>query len=353
MNKRAPLFLLVCCLAWIYSVSIGTSQVEPRQPHTFLKEHVGFTDAEFRQLEQGKVVAKVLETDEETEVAVFGIVWVEAPIDSFVRWQRDIEHFESGDAVKAIKKISNPPQLSDFDKLTFPAEDLDAIQKCKIGDCEVKVGAEGMTRLQTEVDWDAPDAHAQAHRLIRQMVLEYTKAYMRDGDESLGVQRDKKRPTFLEKEFDGLLANSPYLVQYIPEFHRYLDEYPHAELPGAEDYLYWSKVQFGLRPTVRLNHVVIYPLETGTVVIGSKMLYASHYFHTALELKFLAKDSARPEAKGFYLVILNRSRSDGLTGLFGGIVRSKAQSEARKGTASALESGRKVLEGSQLRTSGN
>jgi hypothetical protein len=74
------------------------------------------------------------------------------------------------------------------------------------------------------------------------------------------------------------------------------------------------------------------------------MLYASHYFHTALELKLLVKDSARPEAKGFYLVTLNRSRSDGLTGLFGGIVRAKAQSEARKGTASALESGRKVLE---------
>ncbi len=47
-----------------------------------------------------------------------------------------------------------------------------------------------------------------------------------------------------------------------------------------------------------MNHVVIYPFGEGddaAVAIGSKMLYASHYFHTALELKFLVKDSANPE----------------------------------------------------------
>ncbi len=222
MRKRTTLSLFACLMAWTLTVSTGAGQTEPRQPHTFLKEYIGFTDAaELRELEQGRVVTKVLETNEKTEVAVFGIVWVEAPIDSFVRWQKDIEHFESGDAVKAIKKISNPPQLSDFDTLIFPEKDLDAIPKCKVGDCKVKVGAERMARLQTEVDWSAPDAHEQANRLIRQMIFEYAKEYLRDGDEALGVLRDKKRPTFIEKEFDGLLDNSPYLVKYIPEFHRY------------------------------------------------------------------------------------------------------------------------------------
>jgi hypothetical protein len=84
--------------------------------------------------------------------------------------------------------------------------------------------------------------------------------------------------------------------------------------------------------------------ENASVAIGGKMLYASHYFHTALELRVLARDTARPDAEGFYLISLNRSRSDGLTGLFGGIVRSKAESEAQKGLATALESGRDVLE---------
>lgn len=86
---------------------------------------------------EGKVVAKVLETDPKTRVAVFAIVWREAAIDLFVRCQRDIERFEGDDAVQAIKKISNPRKLSHFDALTFPEEDLDALPKCSLGDCEV------------------------------------------------------------------------------------------------------------------------------------------------------------------------------------------------------------------------
>ena len=150
-----------------------------------------------------------------------------------------------------------------------------------------------------------------------------------------------------------MLQNSTYLVRYVPELHRFLDEYPDVELPGAEDYLYWSKVQFGLKPTVRINHVVIYPLrsganEPGAVAIASKMIYASHYFHTALELKFLVQDTARPVTdKGYYLISVNRSRSDGLTGLFGGIVRATAQSEARKGLESGLVAAKAVLEGNR------
>ncbi len=347
--KPSKCFYIV---VFLLAAGIGLSQTSPREPHTFLKSYIGFTDADLRTMEQGQVVAKVLETNNKTEVAVFGIVWINGPIDTFVRWQKDIERFEAGDAVQAIKKISNPPELSDFDNLTFPEDDLDALKKCKVGNCPVKIGTEGLTRLQSKVDWSAPDAHKQANRLIRQMFLEHTQEYMRNGDEALGEYRDKKRPTFLEKEFDGLLENSPYLIRYVPELNRFLDDYPNADLPGAEDFFYWSKVKFGLKPTVRLNHVVVYPYEVEgrkTVVIGSKMLYASHYFHTALELKVLVRDSTKPDAKGFYLISLNRSRSDGLTGLFGGIVRSKAQSEAQKGVASALNSAREALEGASQR----
>jgi hypothetical protein len=326
---------------------VGTGLSQTREPHTFLKTYVGFTDADLSAIEQGQVVAKILETNNKTEVAVFGIVWIKGSVTTFTRWQKDIERFEAGDAVEAIKKISEPPTLSDFDTLAFPAEDLDALRKCKVGNCPVKGSSEGLARIQREVDWSAPDAHAQANRLIRQMMLERTQTYMQNGDEGLGVYRDKKRPLFLEEEFDGLLENSPYLVRYLPDFHRFLDDYPNAELPGSEDFFYWSRVKFGLKPTVRLNHVVVFPYEVDgrkNLAIGSKMLYASHYFHTALELKVLVRDSAKPDAEGFYLVSLNRSRSDGLTGLFGGIVRSKAQSEAQKGVASALNAAREALE---------
>jgi hypothetical protein len=341
--------LLVAVLAAVSSLNVAKeteAQTPPREPHHFLRTHVGFTDEEFRILDRGDVVSKVLGTSEQHEVAVLGIVWIDAPMNDFVRWQKDIERFERGDAVEAIRKIGTPPRLEDFDGLSAPAEDLEDLRECRVGDCEVKVTEEALARIQSEVDWSAPDAHEQANRLIRQMFFEFTKEYIRDGDGALGAYRDKKRPTFLEKEFDGLLEQSPYLVEYLPELHAYLDDYPRSELEGAESFLYWSKVRFGLKPMVRLNHVVIYPFgRVGKdVAIASKMLYASHYFFSALELKFLVQDTAHLDREGYYLISLNRSRSDGLTGLFGGIVRSKGESEAQKGLEAALASARDVLE---------
>ena len=266
-----------------------------------------------------------------------------------MKLQLDIESSEKGDAVQGIQKLSGPPVLSDFADLRLPEEDLEAIPKCRVGKCAIKIDENTLLRLQSEVDWPRPDAHDRASRLIRQMALEGALAYLENGDGSLGYYRDKKRPTHIETEFDGLLENSAYLMEYVPEFHTYLDDFPNAELPCSESFLYWSRVQFGLRPTVRLTHVVIYPLNEGenaSVLVGSKMLYASHYFHTALELKLLIRDTARQDTRGFYLISLNRSRSDGLTGFFGGIVRRAALGEAVKSLESFLALGKQKLESS-------
>jgi hypothetical protein len=176
------------------------------------------------------------------------------------------------------------------------------------------------------------------------------------GDNALSAYRDKKRPLFLAKEFDAMLDNSPFLYEYFPELENYLQNYPDAELDGASDFLYWSMNAFGLKPLFRINHVVIYPLEEGhnaDVAIASKMIYASHYFHTALELRVLVRDSDNPSDVGFYLISMNRSRSDGLTGLFGSIVRSQAVKRARDGLAGALANGKTNLEASYKRASTN
>ena len=74
------------------------------------------------------------------------------------------------------------------------------------------------------------------------------------------------------------------------------------------------------------------------------MLYASHYFHTALELRFLVRDTANPTDVGFFLISVNRSRSDGLTGFFGSIIKSRAVKGARDGVVGALANGKKNLE---------
>jgi hypothetical protein len=127
----------------------------------------------------------------------------------------------------------------------------------------------------------------------------------------------------------------------MPELRNYLLQYPTATLPGATSLLYWQETTFGLKPILRISHLVIWEGADNTLV-ASKMLYASHYFWTALELRTLFPDPAR--GPGFWLVTINRSRTDGLTGFTGFFVRRRARSEIQAGTLGVLESTKEQLE---------
>ena len=101
-------------------------------------------------------------------------------------------------------------------------------------------------------------------------------------------------------------------------------------------------VDFGLKPTVRVNHVTIHPLAPGTptgvaYVIAIKQLYASHYFHTTLELRFLADGDGRSGEPRMSLVSITRSRSDGMTGFKGLFLRPVISRRSREAVRGYLE----------------
>jgi hypothetical protein len=143
------------------------------------------------------------------------------------------------------------------------------------------------------------------------------------------------------QEFRSMIDRMPTLAAHMPELRRYLLDYPKAKLPGSISFLYWQETQFGLKPTIRISHLVIRegPEETA---VASKMLYASHYFWTALEMRTLVPDPSR--GPGFWFVTVSRSRSDGLSGFIGRIVRRRVQSEVQEGTTAALVATKRQLE---------
>ncbi len=228
----------------------------------------------------------------------------------------------------------------------LPEDDLKAIPKCKLGDCEVKLSEEALTRLQTEVDWSAADAHDRANAVLRDLALAYVEGYRSGGNKELAVYRDKKRPNFIAEEFAELLENSPYLPDYIGELHDYLLDYPAVSPPGLTDFFYWTKNEFGLKPTLRLNHVALYRRDDkpGHAVIASKQLYGTHYFHTGLELRYLSPGEPPSTKKGFYFLTLNRGRSDGLEGFTGLVVRRSVRNRTRDGQRKYLELTKRNLE---------
>jgi hypothetical protein len=141
-----------------------------------------------------------------------------------------------------------------------------------------------------------------------------------------------------------MVERMPAMASYMPELRRYLLEYPKATLPGSTSFLYWQDVEFGLKPTIRISHLTIREAPEETVV-ASKMLYASHYFWTGIELRVLIPDPSR--GTGFWFATVSRSRSDGLSGFVGSIIRGRVRGEARDGTLAALTATKTLLERSR------
>jgi hypothetical protein len=308
-----------------------------QEPHRFLSTQGRLSQTELASVDGGAVVVKVLPTSVKNELAILGAARIRATSEFFLRMYRDIERFETGWGV--TKKLSDPPRLDEFGALQIPEEDWKSLRDCKVSDCELKLQETALVHLRSQVDWSDPGASQKVTDFFRERALEYAVGYLEGGNEKLGIYRDGKKPTAIADEFRGLLEDSPYILSYRPELHRYLMDYPRASLPGASDFLYWSMVDFGGKPTFRLNHVTIYPLAEGvneSVVIASKQLYFSHYFHTGLELMTLVKDREHPD-DGFYFVALNRYRTDLPGGVFGKMARKVAEDSARDSTERYLD----------------
>jgi hypothetical protein len=205
----------------------------------------------------------------------------------------------------------------------------------------LKLAERAIERIRKEVDWSKPDAEAHLNGIARDTAFDYVTSYLQGGNDQLAVYRDSARPTFVAAEFAEIVDRLHALSEFLPGIRRYLLEFPRATLPGSESFLYWQEVKFGLKPTIRINHLVIARDASGATV-ASKMLYATHYFWTALELRVLVRDPAR--GSGFWFITESRSRSDGLSGFVGRVIRGKVRGEAEKGVATVLKTTKENME---------
>jgi len=299
------------------------------------------TVSERRRLEAGEPVAKLLEGDTHSQVSVFGAIWIDAPIARYVEAIRNIETFEQGKSFPMTRRISSPPRPEDFTDLRLTDEVVADLIACRVGACPLKLDAPTIDALQTRIDWRSPQRHAAVEAMMRRVALTTTQAYLAGGNGRLPVYQDKPMPVSPADEFRTMVNDMPMLTAYMPSVHRYLLDYPNAVLPGATSFLYWQEVEFGLRPTLRISHLTIRE-SPENVVVASKMIYANHYFRSALELRLLIPDPAR--GTGFWFVSVVSSRTDGMTGFTGIFVRRKVRSEARDGTTTVLINTKKKLE---------
>ncbi len=320
---------------------------QPAEPNNFFREYVGLSDDQIKQIRSGKAVAKIIESRTPDEVFVFGSVYIKAAPEQYLKFALDLDSLRKLPSYLAIRGFSDPPQLADLDGFTLEAEDIKKLKDCKPEHCEVQLPAETMETFQQSVNWSAPDVADQVNHLGQQMALEALQKYIQGGNSALGTYRDKKHPAAVAETFQSLLSRSKALPVYLPDLDRYLLQYPEIHSDNVQTQFYWEKVNFGLKPTLRIVQTVVYrgksPSEPAYAV-AEKQLYASHYFETALDLSICVNDSEQPAKRGFYLITLKGSQQAGLTGFKGGIVRKVAVDKTRSSLERALVSIKEKLE---------
>ena len=335
--------VLAILLAMLAAAGTGAGQRGsfPGRLESYFSTAGRLSAGERRLLAAGQPVTKLLDADESKEMAVLGAVWIDAPMRRYVEAVTDIERFENGGGFRMTTRISTPPRLEDFAALRLPDEDFADLRTCRVGDCGIKLGEQALRRFRNDIDWRAPTARDDVNALMRRLTLDYVTRYLEGGNSELAVYRDNPAPTSVAEEFRAMVDGMPGLTTQMPNLRRYLLEYPAVTLPGATSFLYWQETDFGLKPTIRISHLTIREGPEDTVV-ASKMLYASHYFWTGIEIRVLVPDPAR--GAGFWFVTVSRSRSDGLSGFAGFFVRRRVRSEVRNGALAALKVTKDKLE---------
>ena len=315
----------------------------PTGPHALLRTVAGFSATDLARLDGGEPIARALDT-ERREVAIVGAVRIRASRDRLLARYRDISNLQSSDVVLQIGRISPQPRPEDFQPLNFEAYDLDTISKCEPGDCGVRLSTAQLASFKRDVSWQAADWRQQAGTLWRRLLSDYAAGYLARG--ALADYRNKSEPLNVADEFAVIFNESGPLVAAAPEFLAYLQQFPRAQLPNVENILYWSKDDFGLRPVTSITHLALSdpPRESGRpAAIGTRQIYATHYFDAALGVTLAFDDGA----SGFYMVTVNRARTRSLASFSRAIVRGIVERRSRNALEQMLRSTKIALERSR------
>jgi hypothetical protein len=344
MMRKVWVVLLACGgVVWLMSPRVARVEpldVERVDVERVLVERFGFSTAEVAQVRDGQLVVKTLPTRESADIAVFGVVRIPDDKERLVRWIRDIEGFRKAAELGVSRRVSAAPTINDFGDLVLDAGELAALQRCRPGDCALRLGDRAIARFRADVDWAAADAGRRANLLTRQLMLGYAEAYLRGGDDALGAAHNERTPRVVAEEFRALLRGAKNLYALASPLATYLERFPKAHLAGVEEFLYWAKGGVGPDPAITLHHLVIRRDPAGGIYIANKQLYASRYMDAALLVLWLGTPS---DGKGYYLLAGMRARSSQLEGFTARLLRARIEEESRSYTEIYLDWIRKSL----------
>ncbi len=314
-----------------------------RDPFAFFTPTITIGAGDRARLDRGEPISEVLEAGP-GEVAIFAAVPVQATPARLVAWMRDIAALKKSEYVLAIARFSDPPRADDLRALALEDEDVEAIGRCRPGNCALKLSAGEMERLRRAAGPRDAQWRARVQQAFRDVVLDRVQTYLARGASALAPYADEEPPLAPGGAFAAILQRSPYLSRGAPELARYIEWFPAAADPRIESFVYWSKEKIGGKASITVTHVSILQGDRESqpeVLVAGRQVFAAHYMTGSLSLTALVSGQGGRR----YLAYANRSRVDVLTRWYGGLVRLIV---ARRVSAEAAD----VLSGLRRRIDG-
>src|SRR5712692_3074318 len=106
------LFLLISLL-FLRGLAFGAND-QAAEPVKFFREYVGLNDDQIAAIRKGKAIAKILESRTPDEVFVFGSVYITSTPERYLRLASDMDALRKLPSYLAIRRFSDPPELSDL-----------------------------------------------------------------------------------------------------------------------------------------------------------------------------------------------------------------------------------------------
>lgn len=330
--------VLALILGLVCLIAAGTqAQTSLAELQSVLQQKAAFAETDFAALSHGQSVVKLAPASDKQEIAVSGLVNLRASAAEFLRSYRESLTQKNNGAVLEIGSFSAAPSPSDLQNLTLEPDDVEDLKACVVGNCAIRLSAAMIDRFAHEVNWQAADYAQQATQLFRSILVDYVRDYRARGEAALIEYNDKPDEVRVAEEQRTISGEPGYLNDVVSTENR-------SELQPLEDLLVWSKVKFGLKPVIAINHVTIYKRdrELGPQVLAvSRQIYANHYFNSSLALTAFVT-VAGPTS---YLIYENRSRTDALAGPLSRFKRKIVEKKVMEGLRGILEQSRLSLDG--------
>ncbi len=317
--------------AWIGALLVlSGSPHQPSDIRTFLTSTIGLTAADLRALDRGDPVIRSLNTGDQRDMSIFGVVAFKSPQAFLVR---DVASALRAQGRLTFSILHDPAIPGDVAAISVPAKQARALRDCRPGSCGRKLSAADMVQLR-ELLGRTGDS-TQATLFEQRRFLSIVAAYRQGGNISMPTfDDDKTRPVNGGHAFESLEAETPFLYAYAPGLREYLLGYPQATLSGAQDTLYWVRDEIpGLDPVTSFDERVAFsppgaPETPEVTIVATKQIVADHYLEAGLEVVVAIQPSPTGRAPG-YVMFIRQYRFDHIPNTFPLYLRGRVVSKLR------------------------